>query len=74
MTLPYLHYYESRGDLNGIKDVVTLQLSVNGLYALDFFVMLAVFGAKEVLFKRSWALRVEVLLQLFHLRYIAAYR
>ena len=73
MTIPYLHYYESLQDWRGMRAVVTVQLALNSIYLVDFLLMLAIFGFKEVLFKRSWALRMELPVQLLQLALGAAY-
>lgn len=60
ITIPYMHYYEGVKDQHGIKKMIGLQLFFNYCYFTDFITMICIFGIKEVLFKRSWALRLEL--------------
>jgi hypothetical protein len=60
LTIPYLHYYEAVQDNRGVKTVLALQVFTNYCYFLDFFLMVCIFGLKNILFKRSWALRLEL--------------
>jgi hypothetical protein len=66
LTIPYLHFYEAVEDHQGVKAVLGIQLFANYIYALDFFLMICIFGMKSILFKRSWALRLELPVQIYY--------
>ena len=70
ITIPYIHYYESLQDLAKLKFIVSLQLGISFIYLVDFLLMLIIFGFKITLFKRSWALRMEVILMIGMLQFV----
>ena len=73
LTIPYINYYEKNTDWYYLQFIITKQIIINMIFLLDYVIMLLLFGMHEILFKRSWALRGELILQIVNISLIPSY-
>lgn len=70
-TIPMLNYYDDHPNdklsFDSIEYIIILQLVVNLIYLSDFICMLMIYGTKQTLFKKSWALRLEIIFQALYI-------
>lgn len=64
MTIPYLNFYERHQEWKLLQYVISLQIVIMMIFLWDYIIMLLIFGFHELLFKRSWALRLEFIVQI----------
>lgn len=74
--IPELNFYDAHPDrklsFDSIELIIISQLAINFIYLADFVCMLMIFGAKMTVFKKTWALRLEIVFQALYIYNIPA--